>query len=103
MLGQGGFDAGRDILAITVNRWSHGYSYAPSSLYDDVEAMQARSARPRPSSATSRFANSDTAWDAYAHAAMEEAVRAVAELLGTAPVENRPSWYSRFRRRSSRT
>ena len=27
MLGPGGFDAGRDVLAITVNRWSHGYSW----------------------------------------------------------------------------
>ena len=27
MLGGGGFDSGRDILAITVNRWPHGYSY----------------------------------------------------------------------------
>ena len=28
MLGPGGFDAGRDIAAITVNRWGHGYSYS---------------------------------------------------------------------------
>ena len=53
MLGKGGFDAGRDILAITVNRWSHGYSYTPSTLYDDVEQMQARSAQAKASSATS--------------------------------------------------
>ncbi len=49
-----GSTAGRDILAITVNRWSHGYSYTPNSLYDDVEQMQAQSRRgARPSSATS--------------------------------------------------
>jgi len=27
MLGPGGFSSARDIRAITVNRWSHGYSY----------------------------------------------------------------------------
>jgi spermidine dehydrogenase len=38
MLGPGGFDANRDILAITVNRWGHGYSYYFNSLYDDLDA-----------------------------------------------------------------
>ena len=103
MLRAGGFDAGRDILAITVNRWSHGYSYSPSSLYDDVEAMQTRIGAAKAKIGNIAFANSDTAWDAYAHSAMEEAVRAVAELVGAAPVENRPSWYNRFRRRFSKT
>ena len=28
MLGAGGFDDDRDIAAITVNRWAHGYSYS---------------------------------------------------------------------------
>ena len=82
MLGPGGFDAERDIQALTVNRWSHGYSYFWSSLYDDVEAGEAAA-----ESATKRvgnivFANSDTAWDAYAHSAMAEAARAIAELTG---------------------
>ena len=35
MLGPGGFDAGRDVLAITVNRWSHGYSWGPNTLVDN--------------------------------------------------------------------
>lgn len=29
-----GFDAERDIHAITVNRWSHGYSYSPSLIWE---------------------------------------------------------------------
>jgi spermidine dehydrogenase len=99
MLGRGGFDAGRDILGITVNRWSHGYSYTPSSLYDDVERMQAQLAGARAKLGNIVFANSDTAWDAYAHSAMAEAVRAVGELLGSAPVEVRQPWYLRFLRR----
>jgi spermidine dehydrogenase len=103
MLGKGGFDAGRDILAITVNRWSHGYSYTPNTLYDDVERMQTQSAQAKARLGNIVFANSDTAWDAYAHAAMEEGVRAVGELLGTAPVEVRRPWYLRFLRRFSKT
>ena len=99
MLGRGGFDAGRDILAITVNRWSHGYSYSPNSLYDDVEQMQARLGLARAKLGNIVFANSDTAWDAYTHSAMEEATRAVAELLGTAPPQGQQPWYIRFLRR----
>ena len=34
MLGAGGFDAGRDIRALTVNRWPHGYAYQYNSLWD---------------------------------------------------------------------
>jgi spermidine dehydrogenase len=82
MLGPGGFDAHRDILAITVNRWSHGYSYSPSSLYDDVEALAAKQDAMKAKIGNIAFANSDTGWDAYAHTAMAEAVRAVGELTG---------------------
>ncbi|MGN6750337.1 MAG: NAD(P)-binding protein, partial [Xanthobacteraceae bacterium] len=34
MLGPGGFDGERDIAAITVNRWPHGYGYVANSLFD---------------------------------------------------------------------
>ena len=34
MLGPGGFASGRDIAAITVNRWAHGYAYTANSLFD---------------------------------------------------------------------
>jgi hypothetical protein len=33
-LGSTGFDATRDIEGMTVNRWAHGYAYAPSTLFD---------------------------------------------------------------------
>jgi spermidine dehydrogenase len=80
MLGSGGFDAKRDILAITVNRWAHGYSYYFNSLYDDVDAAEAHMAKARAPVGRIVLANSDTAWDAYAHAAIAEAARAVEEL-----------------------
>ena len=41
-LAMGGFDAERDIQAITVNRWAHGYAYSYNSLFDpDWPAGQA--------------------------------------------------------------
>jgi spermidine dehydrogenase len=82
LLGPGGFDADRDIAAITVNRWSHGYAYTPNDL-DDDETASARTVRL----AARRIgrvaiAGSDAGWDAYAHVAIDEAHRAVRELLG---------------------
>jgi len=78
MLGAGGFDAERDIAAITVNRWGHGYAYGLNSLYDaDPEPPVAEPAR-QPVGHVS-IAGSDAAWAAYAHAAIDEAHRAAAE------------------------
>ena len=52
MLGPGGFSSARDIAAITVNRWPHGYSYVANSLYDpdDYEdsVLKAGAAAVRP-------------------------------------------------------
>jgi spermidine dehydrogenase len=80
MFGPAGFDAARDIAAITVNRWGHGYAYTENSLFD-------RETRPAPYEVARRrvgriaIANSDAGWGAYAHAAIDEAHRAVGELL----------------------
>lgn len=80
--GPGGFDDKRDIVAITVNRWGHGYSYTGSP--DDKDGDDERLPRlARRRAGAIAFANSDAAWDAYAHAAIDEANRAVREL--TAP------------------
>jgi spermidine dehydrogenase len=78
MLGPGGFSSGRDIAAITVNRWSHGYAYTPSPLYDRDFAPTMESAR-QPIGRVA-IANSDAGWDAYAHVAIDQAHRAVREL-----------------------
>jgi spermidine dehydrogenase len=82
MLGRGGFESARDIAAITVNRWSHGYSYVANSLYDsdDYEDAVLKPARQRFGRVA--IANSDAAGDAYAHLAIDEANRAVRELIG---------------------
>ena len=39
ILGGQGFKHGDDILAITVNRWSHGYSCTLNTLYDDEDVL----------------------------------------------------------------
>jgi spermidine dehydrogenase len=81
MLGSGGFSSARDIAAITVNRWAHGYAYTASPLFDrgDLEATMT-AARKRHGNIA--IANSDAGWDAYAHTAIDQAWRAVHELLG---------------------
>src|SRR4051794_1864887 len=81
MLGAGGFRSGRDIAAITVNRWSHGYAYYADTLYDpDYEEGTEPFVLARRPFGNISIANSDAAWDAYAHTAIREAARAVAEL-----------------------
>jgi spermidine dehydrogenase len=80
MLGPGGFSADRDIAAITVNRWSHGYSYAANSLFD-AKGNEALLDTARATVGHVAIANSDAGWDAYAHVAIDQAARAVRELL----------------------
>jgi hypothetical protein len=81
MLGPGGFASERDISAITVNRWPHGYGYAANSLFDpdDYEDRVLKVAR-QPFGRVA-IANSDAGGDAYAHLAIDAAARATQELL----------------------
>lgn len=82
MLGSSGFDHQRDILAITLNRWGHCYSYTFNSLYDDEEESEKIIARAKKRYGNITIANCDAAWNAYAHSSIEEAIRAVRELEG---------------------
>jgi spermidine dehydrogenase len=81
MLGPGGFASARDIAAITINRWSHGYAYSANSLYEDKEDESIPTAARQPAGRVT-IANSDAQWDAYAHTAIDQAARAVRELPG---------------------
>ncbi len=86
MLAPGGFDAARDIEAITVNRWPHGNAYAYDTLTDPVHwAMFASDDRPcviaRKSFGRISIANSDAAASPFTDAAIDEAHRAVREVL----------------------
>jgi spermidine dehydrogenase len=81
MLGPGGFVAARDIAAITVNRWPHGYGYAANSLFDPDDYDQTVVKRARQTIGRVAIANSDAGGDAYVHLAIDQAERAVRELL----------------------
>ena len=76
MLGPGGFVSARDIAAITVNRWPHGYGYVANSLFDRDDYGEVL-ARARQKSGRVAIANSDAGGDAYAHLAIDQAARAV--------------------------
>lgn len=84
LLGEGGFDADSDILAMTVNRWSHGYSawYNPlfSPIYEDSEDERYPHIAGRKPFGVIRIANSDSGVRAMMETAVEQAHRAVAEL-----------------------
>ena len=81
LLGPGGFDAERDILAITVNRWPHGYARDHLDLEDAAwNAEPAPEVVGRQRFGRIAIANSDAGADAYTHAAIDQAWRAVNDL-----------------------
>lgn len=80
MLGPGGFSSGRDIAAITVNRWPHGYSYFANTLYDPDDYDETVLPLARRTDGRVAIANSDSGGDAWVHFAIEQAARAVDEL-----------------------
>ena len=81
ILGPHGFEPKRDVAAISVYRWAHGYAYGFNSLYDE-EGAPGRLVAARQRIGRIAIANSDAAGSAYAHSAIEEALRAVDDLEG---------------------
>lgn len=76
-----GFNAADDILAITVNRWPHGYARDHVDLEDaDWNAEPAPNVVGRQRCGRIVIANSDAGADAYTHIAIDQAWRAVNEL-----------------------
>ncbi len=77
-----GFDADRDITAITVNRWAHGYSYSPKLLWEPDYASEQD--KPwvigRQPFGRIAIANSDAGASADTNTAIAQAYRAVREL-----------------------
>ncbi len=79
--GSAGFNATEDILAITVNRWPHGYARDHVDMEDadwNVEPQPNVIGRQRCGNIV--IANSDAGADAYTHTAIDQAWRAVNEL-----------------------
>lgn len=81
LLGPVGFDVNKDILAITVNRWPHGYAYEYLDLWDPEwapgEAPHEIASKPF---GNITIANADAGASAYTHTAIDEAFRAVNQL-----------------------
>lgn len=81
-----GFDPARDIVAITLNRWPHGYAYRYNSLFEPIEWTLLDSSEKPCYVGRQRFgrisiANSDAAATPHTDAAIDEAYRAVGEQL----------------------
>jgi spermidine dehydrogenase len=82
-LAEGGFDPADDIEAITVNRWPHGYGYEYNPLFDPEWADgQQPHILGRRRFGRIAIANSDSGATAYTDVAIDQAYRAVTELLG---------------------
>jgi spermidine dehydrogenase len=80
-----GFDADRDISAITVNRWAHGYSYSPALLWEpdyDSDADKPWVIGRQPFGRIS-IANSDAGAASNTNSAISEAYRAVQDALAS--------------------
>ena len=85
MLGGGGFDPTRDIQGITVNRWAHGYAYEPKPYNALFDPEWKEGEQPwvlgRKRFGRMAIANSDAGASAETDAAIDQAWRAVGELL----------------------
>lgn len=86
MLGAGGFDAERDIAAITINRWPHGYAYEYSEIGtpDGWGPEKGPHIAGRARIGRISIANSDASAYAYVNGAIDAADRAVDEQIANA-------------------
>jgi spermidine dehydrogenase len=88
MLGNGGFDPARDIEAITVNRWPHGYVFCYDPTTEEVAWTSEWPVQERPWLRARQpfgriaIANCDAANNAMTEASFGEANRAIREVLG---------------------
>lgn len=82
MLGGTGFNSAADITGITVNRWAHGYAYTPFGLdTPDWKPGEEPWVRGRQPFGRIAIANSDAGASAYTDVAIDQAYRAVNDLL----------------------
>lgn len=83
VLGPGGFDPARDIRAITVNRWPHGYAYQYSGMYDPfwMDGTESPCQVARKPFGRIAIANSDADAYAYTDCAIDQGHRAAGEVL----------------------
>jgi spermidine dehydrogenase len=84
MLGSHGFDAGREIAGITLNRWPHGYAYEFEGIGVPLEYDRYHGPHVAGRAQIGRIsiANSDSEAYAYVDGAIDAADRAVREQIG---------------------
>ena len=89
MLADGGFDPARDIGAITVNRWPHGYAYGYDPVEDEVAWLPDEWPEEKRTWVVGRqrfgrisIANSDANATAMTEGALGAAHRAAQEVIG---------------------
>jgi len=82
-LSAGGFDPARDIAAITVNRWPHGYAYQYNSLFDKfwLEGGEQPCVVARQPFGRIAIANADAGAYAYTDGAIDHGYRAATDVL----------------------
>lgn len=83
MLGPYGFDPAEDIVGMTVNRWGHGYCYMYSDIFDEFleRGEQPPHERARQRYGNIAIANTDAAGVGSTSCAIDQAHRAVSEIL----------------------
>ena len=92
VLSAGGFDPARDIEAIVINRWPHGYAMCANSLFDPdwPEDEQPHIVGRKPFGRIT-VANTDASGIDLTQTAFDEAYRAVTELM-----PRRYGWFTRI-------
>ena len=82
-LGGAGFDVQRDVAALTVNRWPHGYAYEYNDLFDPPEFGPEKGPHIAGRAQIGRIsiANSDSSAYSYVDGAIDAAWRAINEQL----------------------
>jgi spermidine dehydrogenase len=82
VLAPGGFDPAEDIQAITANRWPHGYGYEYNPLFDpNWPEAERPNVIGRRKFGRITIANTDSGATAYTDVAIDQAYRAVQELI----------------------
>lgn len=82
MFGPYGFSSKRDIAALTLNRWSHGYSYSYFDLFDKGMTLDdGPHIKAREQFGLITIANSDSGANSWLDVGVIQGLRAVRELL----------------------
>lgn len=69
------------ILAVTINRWGHGYSYEKNVLWDSEDEINRILKSVKQAKENVHIAASDADWKPYTQGAFEQAWRAVNEIV----------------------